>query len=271
MTAKPAWVQEVETRTRGLPVLLVEGPSDVRLFEHFFDRHAPGWRARFVILGAGSKEHVRSGVAVHHPEWRGIIDTDEWSPADVQAAVGDGGRLRALPRFCIESYTCDPDELWPLIPELRREAVATVEVLRQPIVDNLPAWVAHGALWRVLRRLYPFRQFPHQLEAQPITNEGEIRRILTDWHNQLAPEAVLAQYHLELEQARTLSPVEQLHCYVHGKMFYHQVVVQVLDHLFAGKGADDWVGRFLNANLPPPEDLVELLDWVISEFSPAAA
>lgn len=261
----PAWIKDIELASRNLPVLLVEGPDDVTLFEHFFSQHAPGWELRLHIAAAGAKRHVIQGITVHRPEWIGIIDWDEWSLTDVQDAVAGSPRLRALPRFCIESYFCRPQELWAALPPGQRARVGNdPQLLAAPILEHLPDWVAHGAMWRVLRQLYHATRLPEALEREPVTDEAEIRRILEEWHANLAPESVLAHYRQELAQARQLSPDEQLTRYVHGKRFYNAVVVQVLDHLFAGKGADDWFQRFRDAPIQPPGDLRELLDWVLS-------
>lgn len=54
----------------------------------------------------------------------------------------------------------------------------------------------------------------------------------------------------------------QLTADIHGKKFYLQVVVQTLDRLFGGKGADAWLQKFRDAPLPPPADMRDLLDWI---------
>jgi hypothetical protein len=128
----------------------------------------------------------------------------------------------------------------------------------------LTDWVAHGAMWRVLRRLYHSARLPAELERAPITDEAEIRRILESWHMRLAPDLVLQQYRQELDAARQLEPDEQIQTYIHGKRFYKQVVVQVLDGLFSGKGADDWLQRFQDAGMQPPPDLQTLLDRILN-------
>jgi len=115
-----------------------------------------------------------------------------------------------------------------------------------------------------LRQLYHDTRLPTALEREPVTDEAKIRRILEEWHARLAPEQVLAQYRQELEVARQLSPDEQLIRYIHGKKFYNMVVVQTLDNLFSGKGADDWLQKFRDAPIQPPDDLKKLLDWVLS-------
>jgi hypothetical protein len=264
MSGIPLWITEIERLALGKPVLLVEGDDDVVLFRHFLNQHAPGWDLRLYLASAGSKQHTITGVTVHRPDWIGIVDQDEWDPADVQAGVAPWPRLHVLPRFCIESYFCHPTELWAALPPGPQARVSNdPQALAAPIMERLPAWVAHGAMWRVLRQLYHATRLPDALEREPVTDETEIRRILEEWHARLAPEQVLSQYHRELEAARRLSPDEQLTHYIHGKKFYHMVVVQILDRLFSGRGAEDWLQRFRDAPIQPPGDLRVLLEQVL--------
>lgn len=269
MKAQPNWIRDIETRALHLPVVLVEGREDVSIFEYFFDMHLAtrGWRQHFIIAEAGGKDHVRSGVVVHHPEWVGIIDMDERNPDDVQAAVAQSSHLRTLPRFCIESFFCHPNEIWAALPEAQRSRVGNdPETVAVPIYTMLPNWVEHGALWRILRRLYHTARIPADLDSCPIPDLAKMKTILQNWHNQLKPDVIIAEYEQELMAAQGLSRDEQIWKYVHGKRFFNQVIVQVLDHLFEGRGADDWLQKFRDSKMPPPIDLVAVLDWVNSSF-----
>ncbi|MCX6032517.1 MAG: hypothetical protein NT169_24895 [Chloroflexi bacterium] len=267
MSQTPRWVRDIESLARGLPVLLVEGEDDVTLLGYFLGQHAPGWQQRLYLAAANGKGHVVSGVAVHRPDWIGIVDRDEWSPADVQAAAARSPRLHVLPRFCTESYFCDPAELWAALPaQQQARAGDNLLALAGPIHAKLPDWVAHGAMWRVLRDLYKEARLPAKLEDSPVTDEATIRSILTDWHARLAPDPVLAHYRNELGNAQTLAAAAQLHEYIHGKKFFNQVVVQVLDGLFAGKGADDWLQKLRDAPILSPPDLVALFDQILAQL-----
>ena len=233
----------------------------------FLDRHAPGWRNRLFLASAEGKHRVIQGITVQRSSWIGIVDRDEWSIADVAAAVASSPRLHVLPRFCIESYFCDPAELWAALPaQQQARAGDNLLALAGPIHAKLPDWVAHGALWRVLRDLYKDARLPDKLEDGPITDETTIRGILTDWHTRLAPDPVLAHYRDELGNAQTLAAAAQLHEYIHGKKFFNQVVVRVLDGLFAGKGADDWLQKFRDAPIQPPPDLTDLFNRILAQL-----
>jgi hypothetical protein len=268
MSDLPPWVRDVENQARGNLVLLVEGDSDVVLFRHFLTQHRPGWDVRLHVAPARSKSQVVTGVAVHRPDWIGVIDLDEWSPDKLQEAGARSPRLRALPRFCIESFFCHPTELWAALPQVQRSLINDdPQKLADQILSALPDWVAHGAMWRVLRQLHQTACLPTQLENEPVTDEAEIRRILQTWHEQLAPDRVIERYHQALDIAKQLSQDEQLTRHVHGKKFYSQVVVPILNHLFSQQGADDWLQRFRDEKIQPPQDLRELLDWILSFIS----
>jgi hypothetical protein len=175
MNPPPAWIIEVENLARGLPVLLVEGKEDEAWLGHFLDVHTPGWRGRRYIRDAGGKRQVIQSITVHRPTWIGIVDRDEWREVDVRAAAAQSSRLHVLPRFCIESYLCDPDELWAALPQQQRDRVGgSVVALAKPIQAALPDWVAHGAMWRVLREIHEVSRFPAKLEEHPVTDEARI-------------------------------------------------------------------------------------------------
>ena len=57
-----------------------------------------------------------------------------------------------------------------------------------------------------------------------------------------------------------------MHEYIHGKKFFNQVVVQVLDGLFAGKGADDWLQKLRDALIQPPPDLTDLFNRILAQL-----
>jgi hypothetical protein len=40
-------------------------------------------------------------------------------------------------------------------------------------------------------------------------------------------------------------------------------VVQILDGLFSGRGADDWLQKFQDAKMQPLSDLQEILDQIL--------
>ena len=262
------WLDQIEKNAGNKRVLLVEGAEDQEALTHFLDHYSPavGWRNLFLILPAGGKDHVRVAVETHL-DWCGVVDRDEWSEQDLKQLIESSPRIKALPRFCMDSFFCDPDEIWPAIPAIQRRNVQdNPSQLIEQVNAALPAWVSHGAIWRVLRNLYRQTRFPAELDDQPV-DEANMRAILENWHHSLAPQVVLDQYHIELGKGMQLTRDEQIKQYVHGKKFFSKVVVNALNHLMGQHPKKFWLQHFLDEHIQPPADLHPLLDWVLAQFN----
>jgi len=271
--SRPRWVQEIEDKSGSKPVLLVEGDVDTRIVAYFLEQVSPGWETGVILLSAGYKSRVIEGVRNYHPEWVGIIDTDEWTLDQVQRELTQLPRVRALPRFCLENYFCVPEELWSALPLIQQEAVGNdPSRLAQPVLTLLPDWVAHGAIWRVIRSrrtgLLNQSGFPAKLDNVPVTDLAEIRRILESWHAQLDPDQIINEYQQALDIAQRLTTDEQLKSYVHGKKFFNQVIVSTLNQLFGQRDAYTWLQTFTQPpyGLNTPPDLEEFLLEVLNLF-----
>lgn len=262
----PAWLRDIESRSGGLPVLLVEGEDDQLWFEHFLDQHSSVWRSKFAIFPAEGKHRVLSGINTYHPvDWAGIVDMDEGFPEDIRNRTANSPRIQTLPRFCLESFFILPDEIWPVVPDSLK-AQLEMATWESTILREVPAWVAHGAMWRVLRRIYQNNRLPDGLDREPITDRVTIKQILVTWHQSLSPTQVMAEYDRELESAQRLSMDKQVKIYIHGKKFFHQVVIQKMNQLYHGGGLDFWMEGFRKSKMQPPADLIALLDWVLGLF-----
>ena len=189
----PDWLNELERQSNGLPIILVEGADDVRVYRRFLDKLATGWDTQAVLLAAQGKLRLIRALK-QRPTWVGLVDRDEWREADVLDAITKLPRLRALPRFCLESCLSVPAEIWAALPPVQQTRIDDANDLFDPIDAALPDWVAHGAMWRVLRELYHLAQLPDGLDDQPVTDLNQITRILTDWHQQLDPQRVIGNY-----------------------------------------------------------------------------
>ena len=262
----PAWLKDIEYRRGNFPVLLVEGDDDRRWFEHFLDQYSFEWRSKFAIFPAEGKQRVLSGVKNYHStDWAGIVDMDEGFSDDIQNRLVNSPRIRTLPRFCLESYFVVPEEIWRVLPDSQKGQTTQAD-WETAILSDVPAWVAHGAMWRVLRRVYQNSRLPEGLDREPVTDRTKILEILQAWHLSLSPNQVMAEYDLDLAAAQRLPLDEQIKTYIHGKKFFHQVVIQKMDRLFHGKGLDDWMDGFQKSRIQPPADLIVLLDWVLGLF-----
>lgn len=264
----PLWLKDIEQKAGTYRVLLVEGTEDVKVFSNYLNRFhdANEWSNLFRILPAGRKDHVLIGIR-GHADWIGIVDQDEWGEERVQQEVANLPNLRTLPRFCIESYFCDPSELWQMLPDNQRNHINNeLTRLETPILSVLPDWIQHGALWRVLHCFYRNTRFPSDLEDRPVGDEQEIRTKLEQWHQQLSPDVIIRSYQQELALANQILQGDHIRRYIHGKKFFHEVVSQQLNRLFGQKSVDTWMDEFSTSNSHIPDDLAILLNNVIQSF-----
>lgn len=267
-----SWLKNLEAQAGGKRVLLVEGNIDTRILAYFLTQISSDWNMQFVMLPAGRKSRVIEGVQTHHPEWAGVIDTDEWPPDEVRRVLLPDSRVSTLPRFCLENYFCLPVEIWPAIPPAQRKDME-FDAFARPILAHLPDWVAHGAMWRVMRRtrknLLHHRGFPAELDQAPVTDLGKIRSILTSWHEQLDPDRIIAEYQQELAKTEEQTANDQLATYIHGKKFFHRVIVPTLNQFFDQAKADIWLQRFTQVpqGLVAPPDLHQFLTTVLTTLT----
>ena len=266
----PDWLLELEPKAPGKRVILVEGTSDTKALSYFLNLLEPNWRTDIALLNADSKKRVQKGVK-HYDNWVGIVDRDEWSDEQVQKLAQSSPRLHILPRFCIENYFCVPSELWYVLPTTLKQEIDYGD-FEQRILQNLPDWVAHGAMWRVIQKrrsvfLYD-SNFPAALDARPVTNIDEIRDVLRSWHTQLDPEQIIQEYQHDLAVAQQHSNEYLLKEYVHGKKFFKQVIVgNVLKGLFGQKSTSQWQEDVKKDNrLALPADLESFLQGILNDI-----
>ena len=256
-TTGPDWLNELERQSNGRPIILVEGADDVRVYRRFLDKLTPGWDTQAVLLAAQGKPRLLRALK-QRPHWVGLVDRDEWREADVLAAAKDLPRLKTLPRFCLESCLSVPNELWVALPAPQQSRIGDADSLVGPINAAMPDWVAHGAMWRVLRELYHLAHLPDGLDDKPVTDLTEITRILADWHRQLDPQRVIGSYQAELQQAQLKSSDDLLRTYIHGGKFFRQVVCPTFNDLLGQRSHDDWIDLFSRDLVPPPDVAVVL-------------
>ncbi len=261
--------QQIKNEAGQKSVILVEGASDVFVLSYFFNQMGVGWDAGVLVKAAGDKNRVQKWVK-RASNWVGIVDKDMWSVEKTIKLIQDSPQLHILPRFCVENYFCVPSELWNALPAIQKQGKNYGD-FEQQILQKLPDWVAHGALWRVIQKrrsiLIYDSAFPSALDASPVTDIDKIRDILHTWYAKLDPEQIIQEYQYELEKAQELSEDDLLKTYVHGKNFFNTVVVNdVLNDLFGQKSANEWQQLLANTNgLALPTDLESFLQDVLDD------
>lgn len=115
-------IREKEIGLQDKKVLIVEGVDDVSALTILFNRHHLNWEQHWVIAPVGSKSNVQA-VLSEESNWLGIVDRDEWGSDLIDQKAIEQPNLMPLPRFCLENYLINPDELWPAIPEAQQQKI----------------------------------------------------------------------------------------------------------------------------------------------------
>jgi hypothetical protein len=218
----------------GKRALLVEGTDDVSLFRILLLRRwGAEWESDWVLADVGSKNIVPD-ILAQETDWLGIVDRDEWTDEVISAKQDELENLFVLPRFCMESYAVDPDELWEALPQKMQGKVAGgLEVLTGEIMRDKEKWLRHGVLWSAVNPLWSGLRalgFKEKLLGFDVAqNDIIIKETLKEWHGYLDPDQIFQSFTDKLNQGSGLSVKEQLHKWIHGKRFFLDHVHPVLN------------------------------------------
>jgi hypothetical protein len=244
--------------------LAVEGSADKSIVEAFLEAGEraglwANWRAVVRIEEAGSNEKVLAELRQDNPRVWGLIDRDWQTATEINALLKRYPRLLVLPRVMIENYCIDPYELADMLPPQHADRWADVQ---SGIESQRDSWVQNGALWQALHEQGAFRfcrdqdAYPMALLNQPVIRIDDIRDQFTQWHNQLDQEKILHEYGSRVEEFRSASAADNFHQHIHGKNFFHQIVVrQVLNPAFGQMPAAGWIDRLFSRISHCPDDV----------------
>ncbi len=228
-------IKQQHVGATGKKVLLVEGPDDELAFRSWLGKLDVNWENRWVVASAGKKANVLDLLTLE-PDWVGVVDRDEWTAQNIAEKQRDIPNLWVLPRFCLENYLCDPNELWAMLPLMQQQKIqGGLETLGAAITVDLHQWLQHGALWHVINPLWEglralgFKE--RLLDIQQAGNDQAIRQTLNDWHQFLEPTAIWTDYQARLAEVTGWPVGQQLQSGVHGKQFFPMVVHTALTQL----------------------------------------
>lgn len=240
----------------GKRVLLVEGPDDIQAFSAWLGKVDVTWENSWVVADAQKKANVLELLA-REPNWIGVVDRDEWTAHLIAEKQRELLNLWVLPRYCLENYLCDPEELWAMLPPGQQQKIqGGVQALRAAVTGTLRQWCQHGALWQVVNPLWEgLRHRGFNTDLLNVENAGDeafIRQTLNEWHQFLSPAPIWAGYQARLAEVADWSESQQLKCGVHGKQFYPIVVHTALTQLLGEQAkANERQNRLLqSAQLP---------------------
>ncbi len=240
--------------------LAVEGDIDKFVIEKFMDLRWKSWRSQVKVMDVGGKSKVYSELQQNKQHIWGLVDRDALSQKQIDDLITRYPNLLILPRWTIENYFIDPDELIHLIPQNDNESN-----MRTIIDKHKSDWLKRGALWHVFveRGLigdnYPN---PRSLIKSPMPDKQEIRQQLTLWTNQFNPDAVLDEYdHLVSQFNQQTKDNYRLHIY--GKKFFSEVIVQKALNLSKQQDSNVWRNILLKNFVDCPQDIVPLLTRIL--------
>lgn len=215
--------------------VLVEGKEDKVAYELLFGKKYSNWENHLLFYPTGGKIKVIDELK-QSPDFIGIIDKDEWSEEDIAESKKELSNLIVIPRYCMESYLVDPEEIWQALPPNRRKDVK-YDDFRNAVLENLENWTRHAALWHAVLPLYRILKksgFNQILlnHTDIIENEEFIKEKLNEWHKILDPEDTYKKYLALFSEINSLNLREKLHQWIHGKKFWEQHVSQTLISFF---------------------------------------
>lgn len=254
-------IAEIKTQligATGAKVLIVEGPDDVDAFRIFLGRRFPEWERGWRIVDAGNKRQALQ-ILSKEPTWIGLVDHDEWTQEERERHLANTPNLVVLPRFCLESYLIDPEELWQAFPEKQQQKIAGgLPQLQTALAQHKASWLRHSALWHVInplwRRLTALGFTSGVLNTQNIPDDATLLRTLQSWHATLDAQATLGAVHRQLAELQTKSDKELFASWIYSKAFYPQVVHRLLDDLLGQRPAKERRLAIFRT-LPFPADL----------------
>jgi len=253
-------ILQAQVGQTGVRVLVVEGDDDKEFIESLLDKVAAGvWASQWAVGVANGKQNVLK-ILHDQPNWLGIVDRDEWSQNAAMAAQNMlPGRLHILPRFCMESYFIDPGEIWAALPPAQQQQfTGGFAALETDLLQPLAEWVRHGALWHVINPLWDglracgFKEA--LLDRQAAQSDQAIQQKLTEWHQFLDPNTIFTEFQSKLAAATAAPRPQQLRDWVHGKQFFHEHAIQVLNRHLAQRSVEKWM-LLLRQKMPVPPDL----------------
>lgn len=257
-------IAEIKTQligNRGARALIVEGTSDLDALSQFLGKRFPGWESQWVIAEAGGKRQVLKIIA-SEPSWLGVVDRDDWTADERADHETRNLNLYVLPRFCLESYLIEPNELWAAFPGKQRAKIpGGVTDITAALAASLPDWTRHAALWHVITPLWrKLRQLGFTdgvLDTRAIPDDQKLAIFLKDWAGVLDVKKTLSDFDLLLASLEAKPPAELFSQWIYAKRFYPEVVHLALDKLLGSKSAKER-RQAIFRTLPVPADLDSL-------------
>ena len=222
----------------GVRLLLVEGIDDVAFFTNLFERlYAIDFLAEnnTVLIDAGSKRNIITFLK-EEPTWLGIIDRDEWRNIDLLRE--NHPNLHILPRFCVENYLCNPNELSVTLSSISPLGLTDddSQAICNAILIHLPMYLKHAALWHTL---FPMREqllteleFVEFFDNPVFPGDETIEERFRSWSDLIDHNRIMETYRSCIATFSSSGLADQYNIYIHGKRFWERILYIILREPF---------------------------------------
>ena len=257
-------------------VLMVEGEDDKRVHEVWLDKLAGG-------RGSGRTPNVvapgQKGQIVRYLKLRpdavtrgmlfGIVDRDDWDPAETARQLAETPGLRVNPaRHTLESYFCNLDDLQSALSDSSLlQGPATGKAIAKIAKAEIAGWVNHWALWTTLERLknrmadaaYP-DAFHTDLALPP---DVKIKAKLIEWSGMIDVDRVMRDFRRLRKNSLKADLLEQLGSCIHAKKVFPKYVVE-LNKLKSEIKSDEWMPKLAEWMPSVPPDIAAILEPLLA-------
>ncbi len=239
-------------------VLVVEGVDDCDALSVFLNKKFPSWERNWVLYPAGNKKQVLA-VIEQIDTWIGLIDKDEWTATEIAQHSARLPNLAVLPRFCLESYLVEPNELWAAFsPKQRDKFTGGVNQLSEEISATKESWLRHAALWHAINPLWGklrglgFKE--SVLDPKDVPNDDDLLNKLSSWHDTLDAQRTVQTINALISQFQQESDFQFYTQRLYAKDFFPLVVHATLNR-FIGQEDEKTRRQNIFRHLPVPADL----------------
>jgi len=242
--------------------LAVEGETDKKVIEQFLNSVSEwqNWQSLVSIEICGSRKNVLNQLKNQDTRIWGLIDQDEKSNNDIQSLKEDNPHLLILPRWTIENYFIEPDELSAMLPPVYKNKIQLNEI-KSYVLDG----IKHGTLWHVLHSRDAFQFCRGHEDGYPMAilgnisfDENKISDRLAKWQNSLNAKDILAHYQQKLSEFEQ-TPAENYTRHIHGKYFFSQIIVEKILNKIVQKSKDAWLNLLIDGIHQCPQDIKDVL------------
>lgn len=250
-------------------LFFVEGEADKTFLSNLLSRYpqAAGWESRWsIIIAQGGKKGVLKQLQ-ENSNALGLVDRDEWSEKTIIETQQRQPNLLLLSRYCIENYLINPDEIWSVIDEQKRNNYSGgLNGFKQGFTEKLDEYVRHGVLWKTITPLWSGLRalgFKEKLASkqslQAAQDDQVIQQTLQAWHEFIKPEDIFKQFKTQLDATKNLSDNEKFALWIHGKIFWEQVAAEQIKKVNSTQQDHNSLKNELMQNIAIPNDMIPIL------------